>query len=111
MIENKESKGWKLAKFLKLESKIIIGALFGLTLVTIGVAAFYSYRLHNSFNHSTELQKKRTESIVLADELRQSSDDLTNFARMYAVTEDPKYKLIYNRIIDIRNGKETRPPG
>ena len=111
MLENQKSKRGKLANVLRIESKIIIGSLFGMTLFTIGTAAFYSYRLHNSFNHSTELQERRTKSIVLADELRQSSDDLTNFARMYAITEDPKYKLIYNRIIDIRNGMVTRPPG
>jgi len=98
-------------KRIRFESKFIIGTLFVLTLLTISLTTFFSYKLHQSFTQSTKLQDKRTHSIVLADELRQSSDDLTNFARMYAVTEDPRYKLVYNRIIDIRNGDEIRPPG
>lgn len=98
-------------KKIKLESRVVIGILFILTLISIALTSYYSYNLHHSFDLSSKLQEKRTKSIILADELRQSSDDLTNFARMYAITGDPKYKLIYNRIIDIRNGKEVRPPG
>ena len=98
-------------KKIKLESRIVIGILFILTLISIALTSYYSYNLHHSFDLSSKLQEKRTKSIILADELRQSSDDLTNFARMYAITEDLRYKLIYNRIIDIRNGKEVRPPG
>ncbi|HJX31225.1 MAG TPA: hypothetical protein VJ624_05160 [Thermodesulfobacteriota bacterium] len=32
------------------------------------------------------------QSYTLADELRQSSDDLTRFARIYVATGDPKYE-------------------
>ena len=51
----------------------------------------------------------RYRSYLLADELRQNSDDLTRLARTYAVTGDAKYEKQYFDILDIRNGKKPRP--
>ncbi len=51
----------------------------------------------------------RHQSFVLADVLRQSSDDLTRMARTYVVTGDPVYKKYYQDILDIRDGKKARP--
>jgi diguanylate cyclase (GGDEF)-like protein len=48
-------------------------------------------------------------SFLLADELRQSSDDLTRMIRTYAATGNPLYKKHYEEILDIRNGKKPRP--
>lgn len=47
--------------------------------------------------------------IQKADELRQSSDDLTRFVRTFAVTLDNQYKENYFKILDIRNGKARKP--
>ena len=52
---------------------------------------------------------KRYNSYLLADELRQSSDDLTRMARTYTVTGDPKYKEYFERILAIRGGDAPRP--
>jgi methyl-accepting chemotaxis protein len=60
----------------------------------------------------TELSKKefaRYESFRLADELRQSSDDLTRLARAYVMSGNSKYEDWYWEILDIRNGKKPRP--
>jgi len=54
-------------------------------------------------------QIQRYLSYLLADELRQSSDDLTRLARTYVVTGDDKYEKMYWDILDIRNGKKARP--
>jgi hypothetical protein len=51
----------------------------------------------------------RQRSFLLADELRQSSDDLTRMARTYVMTGDARYKLAYQAILDIRDGKRPRP--
>ena len=51
----------------------------------------------------------RYESYLLADELRQSSDDLTRLVRTYVSTANPAYKDQYNAVLDIRNGKSPRP--
>jgi signal transduction histidine kinase len=51
----------------------------------------------------------RHQSYLLADELRQSSDDLSRMVRTYVVTDDPIYKQRYQEILDIRDGKKGRP--
>ena len=51
----------------------------------------------------------RYQSYLLADELRQSSDDLTRLARTYVVTGDDKYERQYMDILAIRNGQKPRP--
>jgi len=53
--------------------------------------------------------EKRLQAFLLADELRQSSDDLTRTARSYAVTGDPIYKKQFQEILDIREGRMPRP--
>ncbi len=55
-------------------------------------------------------QQRRHESYKLADELRQSSDDLTRLARTYAVTGDKRYRDYYWKILDIRNGESVSLP-
>jgi len=52
---------------------------------------------------------QRLQSFLLADELRQSSDDLTRMVRSYVVTGNSLYKQHYQEILDIRNGKQARP--
>jgi diguanylate cyclase (GGDEF)-like protein len=51
----------------------------------------------------------RLQSYVLADELRQSSDDLTRMVRTYVATSQPLYKQHYQEILDIRDGRKPRP--
>ena len=48
----------------------------------------------------------RYQSYLLADELRQSSDDLTRLARTYAVTGDGKYEQLYWDVLAVRNGEK-----
>lgn len=51
----------------------------------------------------------RLHSFILADELRQSSDDLTRMIRTYIATGNTVYKEHYQEILDIRNGQKPRP--
>ncbi len=51
----------------------------------------------------------RQRSLLLADELRQSSDDLTRMARTYVITQEPRYRAAYQTIIGIRDGQLPRP--
>ena len=51
----------------------------------------------------------RLQSYFLADELRQSSDDLTRMVRSYVITGDPIYQQHYQQILDIQDGKRPRP--
>ena len=48
-------------------------------------------------------------SFILADELRQSSDDLTRMARTYVITGNPMFEEQYKAVLAIRNGELPRP--
>lgn len=48
-------------------------------------------------------------SLILAQELRQSSDDLTRMARTYVVTGKDMFEEQFKTVLDIRNGKKQRP--
>ena len=51
----------------------------------------------------------RLHSHLLADELRQSSDDLTRMERSYVITGNPIFKQHFQEILNIRDGKNLRP--
>jgi signal transduction histidine kinase/CheY-like chemotaxis protein len=48
-------------------------------------------------------------SLILADELRQSSDDLTRMARTYVITGNEMFEEQYKAVLAIRNGEIPRP--
>ena len=68
--------------------------------------AFHGIQLHRQ---AAERQSRRYESLRVAMDLRQSSDDLTRMARTYVVTADPVFEQFYNDILDIRDGRVARP--
>lgn len=53
--------------------------------------------------------ERRYQSYLLADELRQTSDDLTRMARSYIASGNPKYQAYYDEILAIRDGRMARP--
>ena len=57
----------------------------------------------------TRAYDQKYKSYLLADNFRQSSDDLTRLVRTYAETADPSYKDQYNAVVEIRNGTRARP--
>lgn len=74
----------------------------------IGIVTVVSF-IYQEFKQMQEIQTKKIVSIQLADELRQSSDDLTRLARLFSVTGDSKYEKMYWDVIKIRNGEIARP--
>ena len=53
--------------------------------------------------------KLRVESLMLTEELRQTTDQLTHMALSYAATGNAIYQHHYQEILDIRNGRSLRP--
>ena len=53
--------------------------------------------------------ENRMLSIRLAEELRQSSNDLTRLVRAYVTTGNPAFKEQFQAVIDIRDGNRPRP--
>jgi methyl-accepting chemotaxis protein len=77
----------------------------GLVLLT----ALALLQLGRASNQLSAAEASRYQSYLLADMLRQSSDDLTRLARTYVVTGDAKYETQYWDILAIRNGKKPMP--
>jgi len=77
----------------------------GVLVVSVLIFAIYIL-LERQIERANEL---RYQSLSLAYELRQSSDDLTRMVRSYVITGDLLYKQNYQEILDIRNGKKPRP--
>lgn len=53
--------------------------------------------------------EQRIHSFLLANELRQSADDLTRMARLFVVTGNDLYAQNFQSILDIREGRKPRP--
>ena len=90
-----------------------IKQLFILAMVLVGaalaLAALCIVQLGRAGTEMSDAHSARYASYMLADELRQSSDDLTRLARTYVVTADPRWEQQYLEVLDIRNGKRPRP--
>jgi len=90
--------------------KGILLSLGALSVLAVGSFMVVASMVRND-NRIAEAQNRRFLSYQLADELRQSSDDLTRMARTYVATGDPRFEEYFNRILDIRDGREPRPVG
>jgi len=93
----------------KLSIKNIFAAIFLLSLALSIVSLLALFRVATKQTEANQVTETRFQSYLLADELRQSSDDLTRLARTYVVTGDASYEQQYMDILDIRNGKKPRP--
>lgn len=84
--------------------------LLNFTIATILIlASALAFLLFANIRHLNEAQEIRYKSYLAADELRQSSDDLTRLARTYVLSGDDRHEKMYWDILDIRNGKKPRP--
>lgn len=79
-------------------------AMFVVLAVAFGVYVYSEKRIDRA-------NRQRFDSFLLADQLRQSSDDLTRMARTYVATGDTRYRNYYREILEIRDGSRPRPPG
>jgi methyl-accepting chemotaxis protein len=81
-------------------------AVVALMVCTIGLGI---QRLGAASADVSRAHATRYASYLLADEMRQSSDDLTRLARTYVISGDTRWEQQYFEILDIRNGKKARP--
>ena len=85
---------------------ILNGVFLGIVLCGL-TSCFILQILVLQEGHDTTLLLSDT--IGLADELRQSSDDLTRFIRSYTVTGNASYWEYFQRVIRIRDGMDPLP--
>ena len=86
----------------------LFGVLFVFAGLTVSIGTFVLLLLELEQN-TKEIDTNRYDSIHLAYELKQSSDDLTRFARTFSVTGDPKYEAYFHDIVAVRDGKKPHP--
>jgi methyl-accepting chemotaxis protein len=86
---------------------IFIGLMTANTLALGGVGVSWM-KLNQAEANLDRAHVTRYTSYLLADEFRQSSDDLTRFARTYAVTGEARYEAHYLDVIAMREGQKPR---
>jgi len=84
--------------------KIII---FEIIIIILSIGILFQIANHNEKLYSATQNKLLM--LQTANRLKQSSDDLTHFARTYVVTGNIKFKKQYQDTLDIRDGKKARP--
>ena len=84
-------------------------AVFGVIGLGIIISVVTIFQLSSLLQQLDELANVRYQSYQAADELRQSSDDLTRLGRTYVVTGNEDYEKMYMDILAIRNGDIPRP--
>src|SRR5262245_49047218 len=84
---------------------VICAAVFAL----VGASLFVVFRAVETEKEIGQAEIRRYRSFKLAEELRQSSDDLTRMARLYVVTGEARYRTYFDRILAIRDGAAPRP--
>ncbi len=80
---------------------------FEIVLILLSIVILFTLSKNNQDLYKAT--KNKLLMIETADKLRQSSDDLTHFARTYTVTADTKFKQQYYDTLNIRNGEKERP--
>jgi len=76
------------------------------SMLALLVCVFLAYTVSEKALDATN--ERRLNSFLLADELRQTSDDLARMARLYVVNEDERLQRYYQGILDIRDGRKWR---
>jgi signal transduction histidine kinase len=90
---------------LRQRFRFLLGVQFALA---VGLA-FLTAALFRNQATLSRAQQVHFRSYQLADELRQSSDDLTRLARAFVVTGREEFERAYWAVLDIRNGRIPRP--
>ncbi len=88
--------------------KLIISSFSVMALGNILLAVII-FHLAGNQGELNRAYENRYLSSKSADELRQSSDDLTRLARAYVVSGQDKYEKMYWDVLAIRNGEKPRP--
>ncbi len=85
--------------------KALIFFLF-ILIVAILACIFFIFRQQKIQEQASQ---RRFESRIIAEEMRQSSDDLTRLARTYVITRDTLFRNQYVEVLKIRRGLLPRP--
>lgn len=93
----------------KLKIRSLFLGLIALSSLLLFLTLLSLTKLSTEADHLAQAESKRYQSYLLADMMRQSSDDLTRLARTYVLTNDSRYEQQYWDILAIRNGEKPMP--
>jgi len=79
------------------------------TAVLIMVAFVLALIINSTKTRLTLVQKKQVVLLLMAQEIKEVSDQLTNTARAFVATGDPEYFRQYEEIVAWKNGNIVRP--
>ena len=94
---------------MRLSIKTLFSWALAAVVLALALAALGIYKVSQASAELATAHVTRYNSYLLADELRQSSDDLTRMARSYVVSDDKRWLSQYQELLDIRNGSKPRP--
>ena len=103
--------GWRTGTGGRASLRRLVQCGVGVGVLLLGALLLLSLMAERSMNDATTAEARRTESLRLAYELRQTSDDLTRMARSYVATGQPRYLTWFHEILAIRDGTAPRPEG
>ncbi len=94
-----------------MKLKILFSRVYSVIIVLLVLLIILSilmYRNHGALVESNEVKYK---SLVISEQLRRSSNDLTTFCRFFIETGDTIWKNRYYEVLDIRDGKRAAENG
>ena len=92
-----------------MKIKRVLQMFFVVLVLVLAALSYAMYGIVVGQQQLADAENRRYEAYKLADELRQSSDDLTRMARSYVVTGNPAFEGYFNDILAIREGEKGRP--
>ncbi len=93
----------------RLSLRRLLAILLGVLALLVGGLILIASLQVRGVNEQTRAENRRTTSFLVADSVRQSSNDLTNMVRLYVASGEPRYRENYDEILAIRNGTARRP--
>lgn len=100
-------KGLKAALESRARGIGLVAAVLAFALIVLSLSLFTNFLRDQPAVSKTI--SERVAAREFSDSLRQTSDDLTRMARLYAVTGEARYREYFDEILDIRNGIKPRP--
>ena len=82
-----------------------------LVLLVGGALVWVTVLVRRTAADRTAAETGRVRSFALADQMRQSSNDLTRMVRIHVGTGDDRYRRYYETILAIRRGPSAGEPG
>lgn len=87
----------------------LLGLFLAATLLMSAVIVWLAIELRDALNKAADAEARQIQSILLADDLRQSSDDLTRLARLFVQSGDERFADYFHQVLAIRNGEQPIP--